>query len=138
MPTRPVPKGIPLALGCDEEQLTEFQILIRHQLEIFEAGPEDVENNTQGRKKHIKVGQVGLRCKHCSSLPIRARGRGAVYYPSKLKHVYQGTLLAFYLYNMIFYSIMHSLIYTQIYLHSRTKYGGLAFNCGLSTFTSGR
>ena len=78
-----------LALACDDEHLSEYQIMVRKQLEIFEAMPEDVESNTQGRKKQVALGQVGIRCKHCASLPLRQRGRGAVYYPAKLQGVYQ-------------------------------------------------
>lgn len=81
--------GIRLSLACDVEQLSDYQILVRQQLEVFEAGTEDIESNTQGRKKPVVLGQVGLRCRHCSSLPLRARGRGAVYYPAKLQGIYQ-------------------------------------------------
>ena len=77
-------RGISLSLSVDSEMLSEYQLLVRQQLELFEAGPEDVESNTQGRKKQVLVGQVGLRCKHCAAYPLRARGRGAVYYPTKL------------------------------------------------------
>jgi hypothetical protein len=89
--TVPTPRadGICLALSCDDEQLSEYQILVRKQLEIFEAQQEDVESNTQGRKKQVVLGQVGIRCRHCSGLPLRQRGRGAVYYPAKLQGVYQ-------------------------------------------------
>jgi len=82
-------RGIPLALQCDVEHLSDYQILVRQQLELFEAGPADVESNTQGRKRQVVQGQVGLRCRHCTALPLRARGRGAVYYPTKLSGVYQ-------------------------------------------------
>jgi hypothetical protein len=40
-------------------------------------------------KKNSRVGQVGIRCQHCADLPLRQRGRGAVYYPTKLAGVYQ-------------------------------------------------
>ena len=83
--------GIPLALSCDDEQLSEYQMLVRKQLEIFEAQPEDVESNTQGRKKQVISGQVGIRCRHCAGFPLRQRGRGAVYYPAKLNGVYQAS-----------------------------------------------
>jgi hypothetical protein len=82
-------RGIRLALACDAEQLSDYQILVRQQLEVFEAGSEDIESNTQGRKKPVVLGQVGLRCRHCAALPLRARGRGAVYYPAKLQGIYQ-------------------------------------------------
>ncbi|KAI2501160.1 hypothetical protein MHU86_13306 [Fragilaria crotonensis] len=81
--------AVSLALACDDEHLSEYQIMVRKQLEVFEAQPEDVESNTQGRKKQVSLGQVGIRCKHCASLPLRQRGRGAVYYPAKLQGVYQ-------------------------------------------------
>ena len=81
--------AVSLALACDDEHLSEYQIMVRKQLEVFEAHPEDVESNTQGRKKQVSLGQVGIRCKHCASLPLRQRGRGAVYYPAKLQGVYQ-------------------------------------------------
>lgn len=88
-PPPPQRRGISLALQCDVEQLSDYQILVRQQLELFEAGTEDVESNTQGRKKPVTLGQVGLRCRHCAGLPLRARGRGAVYYPAKLTGIYQ-------------------------------------------------
>jgi hypothetical protein len=88
-PTKPRSAGIVLSMSCDTEQLSEYQILVRRQLEVFEATQEDVESNTQGRKKPVVLGQVGLRCRHCAAYPLRTRGRGAVYYPAKLFGVYQ-------------------------------------------------
>jgi hypothetical protein len=69
--------------------LSEYQIMVRQQLELFEATANDIECNTQGRKKPVVLHQVGLRCFHCSYLPLRSRGRGAVYYPAKLQGIYQ-------------------------------------------------
>ena len=88
-PTKPRSAGIVLSMSCDTEQLSEYQILVRRQLEVFEATQEDVESNTQGRKKPVVLGQVGLRCRHCAAYPLRTRGRGAVYYPAKLFGIYQ-------------------------------------------------
>jgi len=87
--TPPYSRGVPLALQCDADQLSDYQILVRQQLELFEATTADVKCNTQGRKKPVVLGQVGLRCRHCAALPLRARGRGAVYYPTKLDGIYQ-------------------------------------------------
>lgn len=81
--------SIPLGLPCDDEHLSEYQILVRQQLELFEAEQEDVDSNTQGRKKAVVLGQVGLRCKHCAGLTLRQRGKGSVYYPTKLTGIYQ-------------------------------------------------
>lgn len=89
LPPPPPSRGICLALQCDTEQLSDYQILVRQQLELFEAGTEDVESNTQGRKKPVVLNQVGLRCRHCAAFPLRSRGRGAVYYPAKLQGIYQ-------------------------------------------------
>jgi hypothetical protein len=81
--------SISLGLSVDGEHLSEYQILIRKQLEVFEAQQDDAESNTQGRKKSVTLGQVGLRCRHCACIPLRQRGKGAVYYPTKLQGIYQ-------------------------------------------------
>jgi hypothetical protein len=41
----------------DEEVLAEYQCLLRRQIEFFEASPEDVSSNAQGRNKPIQLGQ---------------------------------------------------------------------------------
>lgn len=78
-----------LALSTDEDQLSEYQILIRQNLELFEARQEDVETSTQGRKRPVFLGQIGLRCKHCAHISRRQRGRGSVYFPARLNGIYQ-------------------------------------------------
>ena len=80
-----------MALQCDGDELSEYQILIRQQLEIFEATSVDIQQATQGQKKRPVIGQVGIRCKHCSGFPLRQRGKGAVYFPKKLEAVYQAS-----------------------------------------------
>jgi hypothetical protein len=76
-------------LPDDSHQLSKYQVAVRQQLEIFEAKQEDIESNIQGRKRQVFPGQAGMRCRHCSNLPLRQRGRGAVYYPLKLSGMYQ-------------------------------------------------
>lgn len=71
------------------EHLSDYQCLLRQQLELFVATRIDVESPIQGRKQPVRLGQVGLRCRHCARLPLRSRGRGAVYYPSRLAGLYQ-------------------------------------------------
>jgi hypothetical protein len=90
-PTPPslLSSGITMGLPDDNHQLSEYQIAIRQHLEIFEAKQEDVESNIQGRKRRVFLGQAGIRCRHCSNLRLRSRGRGAVYYPVKLSGMYQ-------------------------------------------------
>lgn len=80
-----------LYLSCDARgtTLTEYQQLLRKQIEVFEAGPLEVQVSAQGRNKPIVLGQVGIRCRHCAYAPPEARTKGAVYFPSKLEGVYQ-------------------------------------------------
>jgi hypothetical protein len=78
-----------LYVARDEEALSEYQRLVRKQIEVFEAQPQDVSTNAQGRVRHIVIGQVGIRCRHCSSIPLQERRKGAVYYPTRLDGVYQ-------------------------------------------------
>jgi hypothetical protein len=78
-----------LYLACDAESLSEYQCLIRKQIELFSATYSDIEMTVQGRNRKIHAGQVGVRCRHCADIPIKKRARGAVYYPSKLSCIYQ-------------------------------------------------
>jgi hypothetical protein len=81
-PASPVPYGsktVPIYIDYDEEALTDYQCLLRKQIELFEAIPDDVQASAQGRNNPILLGQVGIRCRHCVSLPIKSRPRGAVY-----------------------------------------------------------
>lgn len=76
--------SVTLYISCDDDSLSEYQCLARKQIELFEAGREEVESNAQGRNRPIVMGQVGIRCRHCTMLPPKHRARGAVYYPAKL------------------------------------------------------
>lgn len=82
-------KSTSLFIACDAESLSEYQCLIRKQVEFFSATYLDIEMTVQGRNRKIHAGQVGVRCRHCADIPIKKRARGAVYYPSKLSCVYQ-------------------------------------------------
>lgn len=64
-------------------------MLVRKNVELFEARGEDITSNAQGRNKPIVLGQVGIRCIHCAKIPPGERVRGAQYYPSKLDGLYQ-------------------------------------------------
>lgn len=81
--------SIPLYLEYDGGTLTAYQCLLRKQIELFEAGRDDVRGSTQGRNIPIRLGQVGIRCRHCAPLPKSARNRGAVYYSKTIDGVYQ-------------------------------------------------
>lgn len=83
------PNTVPMHSDTDVHHLSKYQCLIRKQLEFFAAKRENAVFSVQGRKKPIRVGQVGIQCRHCCHLPHRTRGRGAVYYPVNLAGVYQ-------------------------------------------------
>jgi len=80
---------VPLYMSCDDERLSAYHALARRHMEFFEAGQDDISTNARGRNRPIVLGQVGIRCKHCSHLPPRRRQRAAMYYPFKLDLLYQ-------------------------------------------------
>jgi hypothetical protein len=82
-------KPVALFMPCDVDSLSEYQCLVRRQIELFEAHRGEVESNAKGRNKPIIFGQVGIRCRHCSMLTPKHRSRGAMYYPAKLNGLYQ-------------------------------------------------
>jgi len=58
-------------------------------VEIFAATEKDVSaRHSKGAQKLI-VGQVGIRCVHCSHLRPRDRAERAVCYPSSVSRIYQ-------------------------------------------------
>jgi hypothetical protein len=73
-----------LYIESDERNLSQYQCLARKQIEIFEATDEEAGTNAQGRNRPIQLGQVGIRCRHCSQSPPRQRKTGAVYYPNRV------------------------------------------------------
>jgi hypothetical protein len=81
--------AVPLYLDYDDQALSEYQCLLRKQVELFETRPEDIQGNAQGRNTPIYIGQVGIRCRHCSVLPKAVRPMGTVYYSRTLAGVYQ-------------------------------------------------
>ncbi|CAJ1963644.1 unnamed protein product [Cylindrotheca closterium] len=74
---------------CDENMLSEYQCLVRQQLEFFESSKQDIRWSKQGRNNNLVPGQVGIRCKWCSHLPTQCRSPGAVYYSATLNGLYQ-------------------------------------------------
>jgi hypothetical protein len=49
-----------LYLSCDPETLSDYQCLVRKQIELFEANENDVMAGAQGRNKPIVLGQVRM------------------------------------------------------------------------------
>ena len=80
---------IQLYMSCDDERLSAYHALARKHIDFFEADKDDISTNARGRNRPIVLGQVGIRCRHCSHLPPRRRQRAAMYYPFKLDLLYQ-------------------------------------------------
>jgi hypothetical protein len=83
------PGGPTLYIPSDDDLLSDHQVLVRKQIEFFEAQVDDVNVVMPGRRKEIILGQVGIRCRHCAGVPVHQRTKGSVYYPAKLKGLYQ-------------------------------------------------
>ena len=83
------PGGLLLYMPSDDDLLSDHQILVRKQIEFFAAQSDDVNVVMPGRRKEIFLGQVGIRCRHCVGVSVHQRTRGSVYYPAKLKGLYQ-------------------------------------------------
>jgi hypothetical protein len=73
----------------DEDNLSPYQVLVRKQIEIFEATEPYLREKSQGRNRPIVLNQMGIRCRHCGRLPSKERAKGAVYFPSQLDGLYQ-------------------------------------------------
>jgi hypothetical protein len=77
----------PLAHVNDHLVLSQHQIFLRQQIEVFCATEADINVRARGRNKRITVGQVGIRCRYCAHLPCRQKG--SLYYPSSTLGLYQ-------------------------------------------------
>ena len=82
-------RRILLYVPSDDESISPYQCFARQNIELFEAQETDVQTGAQGRNKPVQLGQVGIRCIHCSDLHPKLRTRAAVYYPSRLSVLYQ-------------------------------------------------
>jgi hypothetical protein len=49
-----------LYMNCDDESLSQYQCLVRKQIELFEASPDDIKMSAQGRNHPIVIGQVRM------------------------------------------------------------------------------
>ena len=107
-----------LYMTCDNDSLSEYQCLVRKQIQLFEATPEDADTNAQGRNKPIQAGQLGICCRHCCFLPPKHRSRGAVYYPAKLDGLYQGMIRC----SLVFAFLLKFWL-VFLHIHSCSKYG---------------
>lgn len=78
-----------LAQADDTVKLSSHQVLLRHQIEAFEASEDDLLTHTRGRNKPIQLGQVGIRCRHCARVPVSRREKGSTYFPATTLGLYQ-------------------------------------------------
>lgn len=58
-------------------------------VEIFAATEKDVSARHSKGAQKLALGQVGIRCVHCSHLRPRDRAERAVCYPSSISRIYQ-------------------------------------------------
>jgi hypothetical protein len=85
---------VPLAMPSDKDWLTPLHCFVRmHCVEVFTATKGDVATPSKGKRKAIQVGQVGIRCPHCSGTTSpKSRERGSVYYPTSISSIYNATM----------------------------------------------
>ena len=79
-----------LAQPEDRISLSETLCTIRENIEVFTATVSDVQAPAPGRKHPVVVGQVGLRCIHCThAVKSSDKVKRAVCYPSSIKRIYR-------------------------------------------------
>lgn len=80
-----------LAISEDKEWLSDMDCFIRKQLEVFCAMEDDVAQAQADRKYPVHVGQVGIRCIHCSAASKDGQGAHgtAVAYPFAISGIYE-------------------------------------------------
>ena len=74
-----------------ETSMTDGFRFIRRHIEFFPASVADVEDRRKkgGIKSDIRVGQIGIRCVHCSHVAPENRVNGTATFPTNLSLVYQ-------------------------------------------------
>ncbi|GKY97063.1 hypothetical protein MPSEU_000664800 [Mayamaea pseudoterrestris] len=83
-------KRMLLALATDKESLSDRQCYVRSEMvEIFAASDKEVAARHSKGAQKLVIGQVGIRCVHCSHLRPRDRAERAVCYPSSISRIYQ-------------------------------------------------
>jgi hypothetical protein len=88
-----VPPVLPVLLcrPTDSTRLSHPQLLLRQQIEAFQATESDLSTHVRGRNKSIKLGQVGIRCRHCAHVPALNRHKGSTYFPTSVWGLYQAS-----------------------------------------------
>jgi hypothetical protein len=86
---RPMAASSLLAHPDDAVILSAYQVVLRQNIEVFEATSEEVITHVRGRNTPVYIHQVGIRCIHCKHVPLARRQKGAVYFPSSTLRIYQ-------------------------------------------------
>jgi hypothetical protein len=81
--------SLTLYIPDDDGKLSENQIFLRQNIELFRATELDILSLTRGKNKPIVMNQVGIRCCHCKHVPVGRRKKGSTYFPSTLMGLYQ-------------------------------------------------
>jgi hypothetical protein len=90
MAQQPYQKRMLLAMPTDSDSLSDRQCYVRGEMcEIFAATDKDVAARHSKGAQKLVIGQVGIRCVHCSHLRPRDRAERAVCYPSSISRIYQ-------------------------------------------------
>jgi hypothetical protein len=86
------PLGLPVIIAHPEDmlsKLSDLQLLLRRQIEVFHASADDMSTHTRGRNKPIIMGKIGIRCRHCAHIPVGKRQKGSTYFPATILGLYQ-------------------------------------------------
>jgi hypothetical protein len=79
-----------LATPADADSLSDRQCYVRSDfVEVFAATEKDVAARHSKGAQKLMLGQVGIRCMHCSHLRTKDRAERAVCYPSSISRIYQ-------------------------------------------------
>jgi hypothetical protein len=84
-------RPILLARPTDVGKLSSLQVLLRQQIEAFSATERYATTHTRGRTKPVRLGQVGIRCRHCAHIPLVAHQKGSTYFPTTVQGFYQAS-----------------------------------------------
>jgi hypothetical protein len=79
----------PISDPMDVQLLSERQVFLRQQLEVFTATEIEAFTHARGRNKRVQHGQVGIRCRHCAHMSVVTRQKGSTYFPSTIAGLYQ-------------------------------------------------
>jgi len=84
-----------LFMPCDHDSLSEYQCLVRKQIEIFEATQQDVESSAKGRNRPIVLGQVSFHELHENGI-LTGRRPHTEFLTNKFRFLIVVTVVAFY------------------------------------------